>query len=177
MIPSTLQTVGFLCPYLSLRRLRIFTLAPIAFVNAVNSWVERHSHFVFTFCCSPRSQCCFLLLPATRPMESLLTAAHWSYPSANARWSQIRAPTFPIVTPSGTSYGAALSSSSHALGLRFIQTSPVKGSEKWKIVFKNWCGTQFYRLLSIASRYLYVHCSYPSTCWLGKLDNNWEFGE
>ena len=133
MIPSTLQTVGFLCPYLSLRRLRIFTLAPIAFVNAVNSWVERHSHFVFTFCCSPRSQCCFLLLPATRPMESLLTAAHWS---ADARWSQIPAPIFPIVAPSGTFYGAALSPSSHALGLGSIQKSPVQGSEKWKIVLR-----------------------------------------
>ena len=140
-------------------------------------WVERHSHFVFTFCCSPRSQCCFLPLPATRPMESLLTAANWSHPSANARWSQIRAPTFLTVAPSGTLYGAALSPSSHALGLRSIQIFSVQGSEKWKIVFKNWYGTQFYRLLSIAFRYSYVHCSYPSTCWLGKLDNNWELGE
>ena len=69
-------------------------------------------------------------------MESLLTAAHWSHPSANARWSQIRAPTFLTVAPSGTLYGAALSPSSHALGLRSIQKSLSKEARSEKPFLK-----------------------------------------
>ena len=130
----------------------------------------RRSIAPVTSCFSHFSQCCFSFLSTTWPRESLSTAAQ-SHQSTIAHWGQIIAPTLRIVGPYGILFGAVLLQFSHVLGLLFIQIFHVLRKKKQTVVLQNGYGIHFCRSPSIAFRYSYAHCSYQSTCWLGRFGN------
>ena len=102
--------------------------------------------------------------------------AQWSdtIPCQNV-WFQVRITSHDI--PFQQSLGVVLSQSSHAHGLLSIQTFCAQKRKQQEIAFKDGYGTCYCHFPSTIFHCLYVLCSYPSTCWLGWLDNMWELGK
>ena len=107
------------------------------------------------------SKCFFSYFFTTWPFLFTPTQFHLS---SIVHSSRTHAVTYPIVGIFGILFGAALSRFSRVRGSRCIRIFLVLRRGRGSIVFKDGYGIRFCRLLSIASRYSYVHCSYPSMC-------------